>query len=426
MDTIQGNAPLLQEFVVGCTESSFFPPSSEQWQWLPSGSSAASPTPALRSLELRNVPFRWSSPLLSNLRKLKLVSNNLSVQPLTLNRILSIIHASPLIEVLELNLVSQAHILPLSPVTLDHLRELKLGGSQGQNPLLQQLIGQLITPALQSLTIEADSRSESSTMTETLTSLFIRSSQPTITSFSYGLASTANSGPSPYTAYGTLGFPTSLLRQLYHLEHLTVASCPMEPILSALSSTSSNQDDDDDASDFGGPGIFGGGAGGAPNPGNAFGTPVIPPSMPAIQLGALANAVHSSTNAHNNSTANLPNLIATAASNLAAAVAAAANAPTTANPGNHFNDDYLCPFLKNITFKHCHPHSDGIGKIIKMVQARNPDGVADLAAVASGDTAIPRRIKTLEFSECGHIGGDVIGWLEERVLNVVYTEAPNR
>ncbi|KAG8976521.1 hypothetical protein FRB90_009148 [Tulasnella sp. 427] len=64
---------------------------------------------------------------------------------------------------------------------------------------------------------------------------------------------------------------------------------------------------------------------------------------------------------------------------------------------------------------------EAITRVIKLVEARNPDRIA--GASSSADTAIPRRLRSLEFQECGHVGSDVIEWLEDRIEKVEYTEA---
>ncbi|KAG8906196.1 hypothetical protein FRB99_007412 [Tulasnella sp. 403] len=452
LDEIKGQAPLLEEFVVGSTDASFLTPAAEQWHWLPSAdprsSTCRKPTPNLRTLELRNVPFRYSSPLLAGLTTLKLVSSSLSVQPMTLNRVIAVLAASPNLKVLELNVVTTANILPLSPVTLQHLEELKLGGHANQNLLIQQLLGQLIAPSLSTLIIEVECRTDASGMAETLNNLLIRSSGTFIKSFSYGSGSGSSVSGGPYSSYHA-GFPLALLPNLQYLEEMTITSCPVEPILQALASTQGQQDIDhpDDETDFGPPPIP------PPQPINgvflgSFGTPTIVsggnggPATAAGGLAALSNAVAQiATNGGGTIASNI-NAAAAALLNVANANNAAGNGNTTNNslppgfgppgvlmtpipPQNQFNDDYLCPFLRKLTFKHCHPTPDGVTKLIKMVEARNPDQIGGVGVngMGSADASIPRRLRSLEFMECGHIGGDVIDWLEERIENVVYTES---
>ncbi|KAG8965105.1 hypothetical protein FRC03_000911 [Tulasnella sp. 419] len=431
IDTIQGNAPLLQEFVVGCNEPSFFPQGADSWQWLPSylpnkspksrSYTSANPSPNLHTLELRNVPFKYSSPLLSNLRSLKLVSNNLSVQPFPLNRIISLIKASPQLETLELNIVCQNAILPLTPVTLEHLKELKLGGGshQNSNGLLQHLINHLITPALTSITIEAESRSDHSTMADTLNQLLIRSSNPAITSFTYGLSNSPT--PSPYAPYHSVGFPMAILPNLYHLTSLTIQSCPIEPILNVLSNRTQDLDHPDDETDFGGivvvqpPVITQGmmmafGNGGATTgTGGGFG------AQNQIHINGINNAGGvGGTNTLTNSTTT-PNGVLASPQAPVLSLNSANNNQTNTN-----NDEYTCPNLRHLTFKNCHPHhTDGVSKLIKMVEARNPEGDVN----GSNGAGLPRRLKTLEFLECGHVGGDVVEWLKGRIETVNYTEA---
>lgn len=410
---------------------------------------------------------------------------------MTLNRILSMISASPELRILELSVVTQANILPLQPVTLEHLSTLKVGGggissgAANQNTLLTQLIGQLITPVLSSLTVEVESRCDSTVMSEALTNLLIRSASPFVRSFTYGvgLSSSLSSSSGLFSSFHHSGFPITVLRHLHHLEELVVASCAMEPILLSLSMPHQgglNQDmlgtpEDELLSPMtpipGGPGpaLFGtGGVGagaGAPGAvGAAFaqwsatqwgaggaaggtGQPVgviqPPTPVPAAQLPGLTVTTNNVPNNNAGGAMNdMPPLIPldwTPPTTGALFTGMFGQPPPPNNPiiihnqnHNPHLDDYLCPNLRKLAFKSCLPHGDSVGKIIKLVETRNPDSASVAAGLGGWQ---PKRLKCLEFDGCGSVPGstlnpssasgsatvaammglDVVEWLERRV-----------
>ncbi|KAJ6614761.1 hypothetical protein B0H10DRAFT_1802848 [Mycena sp. CBHHK59/15] len=74
---------------------------------------------------------------------------------------------------------------------------------------------------------------------------------------------------------------------------------------------------------------------------------------------------------------------------------------------------WACPNLRELHLRGCHTHAhghDGVGKLVKMVDARNPDGGAPGAAGAS-----VKRLTRLELDDCVALGGDVVKWLEGRI-----------
>ncbi|KAG8906013.1 hypothetical protein FRC01_008166, partial [Tulasnella sp. 417] len=115
LDDIQGKAPLLQEFVVGSIDHPMVS-STDHWHWLPSADprtpNMLATTPNLKKLELRYVPFRYSSPMLRNLSSLKLTNTSVGSQGLTLNRVITMLAASPHLESLELHINIANNLLP--------------------------------------------------------------------------------------------------------------------------------------------------------------------------------------------------------------------------------------------------------------------------------------------------------------------------
>ena len=366
LDEIRGRAPLLESFSVGTTDSCF-PQGAEQWHWLPSSDPRTATTaaaPSLKALELRNVPFRYSSPCLSGLVSLKLVSNNLSVQSLPLNHVMSMLSSNPSLRDLELNVVTMPQVLPLSPLTLEHLETAKLGCHSNQSSLLQQLIGCLNLPSLTSLSIDAEARTETSGMSDTITALLLRSSVPPLLHFAYRTAGSSFNASSPsYSTFNQGGnFPLGSLQQMHHLESLSVGSCTMEPLLQALASTAQEADHGDEETELGGPTFA---APGVTGLGNIWTQLVQQAQQAGLQLPSTVIPI-----------------------------------PTPPQPAP---DEYLCPYLKTLSFKQCMTSHDAVTKLIKLVETRGG-------------------LKKLEFGECGPIGGDVIAWLEERGKEVVYTE----
>ncbi|KAH7882806.1 hypothetical protein F5I97DRAFT_1899617 [Phlebopus sp. FC_14] len=79
---------------------------------------------------------------------------------------------------------------------------------------------------------------------------------------------------------------------------------------------------------------------------------------------------------------------------------------------------WACPNLTSVTMKSCHSHSDGIVKLVQLIEARNPD--AGSAAMVNGVT--PAKLLYLELHDCASMGQDVLDWLKKRVDEVVCTE----
>ncbi|KAJ7096613.1 hypothetical protein B0H15DRAFT_773923 [Mycena belliarum] len=77
---------------------------------------------------------------------------------------------------------------------------------------------------------------------------------------------------------------------------------------------------------------------------------------------------------------------------------------------------WACPNLRELHLRACHVHAhshDGVGKLVKMVDARNPASGGSAGAGAGSGTV--RRLTRLELDDCVPLGGDVVSWLEGRI-----------
>ncbi|KAF8641799.1 hypothetical protein AX16_009780 [Volvariella volvacea WC 439] len=130
---------------------------------------------------------------------------------------------------------------------------------------------------------------------------------------------------------------------------------------------------------------------------------------------------------------------------------------------NHI-DSWNCMRLETLGLRNCHTHSEGITKLVQMVEARNPGrispnrqqqqnhpqtGAWSPTSPLSSSTALtsstqsnsssdsttatyaasaatlihPVKLKTLELHDCTTVGQDVVNWLKERVENVVCSDS---
>ncbi|KAF8219338.1 hypothetical protein L208DRAFT_1418372 [Tricholoma matsutake] len=80
---------------------------------------------------------------------------------------------------------------------------------------------------------------------------------------------------------------------------------------------------------------------------------------------------------------------------------------------------WACPRLESLGMRNCHTHSEGVAKLVQMVEARNPDGGSSGGAGGAGG---PVRLKELELYDCASLGQDVVHWLKGRIEEVVCTE----
>ncbi|KAI0751127.1 hypothetical protein C8Q80DRAFT_1250934 [Daedaleopsis nitida] len=233
LKAIEGDAPLLREFEISCTDPAFY----GEWKWLPSAPvNAHFDIGRLQTLSLQHVPFKWSSPMLRNLRNLQLRS--LPTVHIALDRILHIVTANPRLESLSLHFASpNPPVLPLNPCTLSELKTLNLGGHY----LLSSLVESLMLPALETLILDIEARDP---IEDTVSSLLTRSGNPPLHRLSLSYGSTTAPHGGFYWGSGAGVASWHFLADLDHLHVLQVGSAPLEPLISALSAP-----DDDNGQD---------------------------------------------------------------------------------------------------------------------------------------------------------------------------------
>ncbi|OBZ70289.1 hypothetical protein A0H81_09719 [Grifola frondosa] len=223
LKSIEGDAPLLREFEVSCTEPAFY----GDWKWLPSAAANSQfDISKMTTLTLHHVPFKWSSPMLRNLRSLSL--RTLPTVHIALDRILYIIASNSQLENLSLHFTSpNPPVLPLTPTTLPELKVFSLGGHY----LLSSLVDSLLLPSLDTLILDIDAREP---VEDTVSALLARSNNPPLTrlSLAYGLGPGSHSGF--YWGSGAGVASWHFLSELDHLRSLQVGSAPFEPLLSTL------------------------------------------------------------------------------------------------------------------------------------------------------------------------------------------------
>lgn len=84
---------------------------------------------------------------------------------------------------------------------------------------------------------------------------------------------------------------------------------------------------------------------------------------------------------------------------------------------------WLCPLLETLSIKHCHTHADGVGKLVDLVEARNPPpGTSGMSV----DGVTPVRLKELQVYESANLGLDVVRWLKSRVAGFMCNEVLDR
>ncbi|KAF8590761.1 hypothetical protein K439DRAFT_1627495 [Ramaria rubella] len=92
-----------------------------------------------------------------------------------------------------------------------------------------------------------------------------------------------------------------------------------------------------------------------------------------------------------------------------------------ASPDDETNNEWLCPELTSLSLRSCHPHSDGVAKLVSLIEARNPD-LADAQPPVVAVGVVPARLKCVELNDCLTVGVDVLGWLKSRVAEVSVIE----
>lgn len=81
---------------------------------------------------------------------------------------------------------------------------------------------------------------------------------------------------------------------------------------------------------------------------------------------------------------------------------------------------WFCPKLQELGMRNCHAHSEGVVKLVQLVEARNPEIGYGTTPQVNGVTAT--RLTKLEMYDCAILGEDVVQWLENRIAEVICTE----
>ncbi|KAH9038584.1 hypothetical protein EDB85DRAFT_2132236 [Lactarius pseudohatsudake] len=85
----------------------------------------------------------------------------------------------------------------------------------------------------------------------------------------------------------------------------------------------------------------------------------------------------------------------------------------------------MCPFLEHLALRGCPAHSDGVTKLVQMVDTRNPESAPPTAPTTGlGGSATPVKMRRLEMYECTVLGQDVVAWLKSRIDDVVCVDPP--
>jgi hypothetical protein len=85
---------------------------------------------------------------------------------------------------------------------------------------------------------------------------------------------------------------------------------------------------------------------------------------------------------------------------------------------------WACPNLVSLGMKNCHAHSEGVAKLVQMVEARNPDssGAGGTTGGVTVNGVSPVKLRKLELHDCASLGQDVVTWLKGRIDEVMCTE----
>ncbi|KAH7345610.1 hypothetical protein B0J17DRAFT_640529 [Rhizoctonia solani] len=238
LESLNSKAPMLEEFAVVCSDArGAVTPWITDWSWLPTNLKT-NMAPKLRTLELRNMPFAWNAPMLTNLTTLRLgqplpLSSNstmrrgqqMTIITLGLDRLLNLLQRNPKLENLEIHVTLSDALLPLEPTELPYLTSLAISG--GRNAL--KLLEQVKLPALQVLDIHITARGD---MDDVLTRLYVRSANPPVRDFRY-VAGQRTSWGSNFAGSGP--FPVTFLDNISDtIKRLVAVRCTLQTLLSEL------------------------------------------------------------------------------------------------------------------------------------------------------------------------------------------------
>ncbi|KAF8193255.1 hypothetical protein K438DRAFT_1829361 [Mycena galopus ATCC 62051] len=207
LKSISGPAPLLKEFEVSSASAVFY---AHEWNWLPSSVSSTCPTPAplpqLTSLTLQNAPFTPLSPIFlqPQTHLTQLTIRALPTASIPLDRLLRVLTANAAtLSSLSLHVVSVAPpLLPLPPsTTLPAVVDLAIGGHH----LLAGFLETLVLPSLRGLDLDFDTPREP--VEESVASLWARSGNPPLRSL--GISYGPSPPPSSSNSSSLFSSPTS-------------------------------------------------------------------------------------------------------------------------------------------------------------------------------------------------------------------------
>ncbi|KAF8734893.1 hypothetical protein RHS02_06719, partial [Rhizoctonia solani] len=238
LESLNNKAPLLEEFAVVCSDArGAVTPWITDWSWLPTNLKGGM-APRLKSLELRNMPFAWNAPMLTNLTTLRLGqplplssasnarrSQQMTIITLGLDRLLSLLQRNPKLENLEIHVTLSDPLLPLEPTELPYLTSLAISG--GRNAL--KLLEQVKLPALQVLDVHITARGD---MDDVLSRLYVRSANPPVRDFRYVAGQRTGWGSS---FAGSGPFPVTFLDHISDtIKRLVAVKCTLQTLLSEL------------------------------------------------------------------------------------------------------------------------------------------------------------------------------------------------
>lgn len=362
-----GDAPLLKEFEISSAEAAYY----YEWPWIPSMNCLNAPIAPmlhkLQSLTLQFMPFKWTSPMFHT----SLHTLNLRALPtlhLPLDRVLHILYANK--DSLRYLLIYFYSVtpsqFPLNMLTLPQLKKLSVGGHYR----LAQLVDTLILPSLEELNLDIEAREPiEEVIIESLIGRSGGSAMPVkhlSVAYGYGCgrrASKENECPITSTCSGESGPSTATNSANFYYEPSGISMFTSWNLLAEL------------------------------------------PQLESLRVGQTP----------------IDTLLCALGVPDADVLSGASGGPEGLNADNTPSGrvQWLCPNLLELGLKNCHAHSEGIARLVQMVEARNPMDSSG-ALVING--VVPTRLKTLELYECMTLGTDIVDWLKDKVEEVACTD----
>ncbi|KAJ7773839.1 hypothetical protein B0H16DRAFT_113382 [Mycena metata] len=440
LKSIIGPAPLLREFEVSCASAVAYP---QDWNWLPTSPSLSLPSsvpsqrdiplPKLNSLTLQYAPFTPTSPIFLQ-PQTHLSSLTLRALPgasVPLDRILGVVTANAsTLKVLRLhfsqvaNAVLPVPALPSLPPPQVGLIPVPPAGAAGANPnadgalelpaleelyigghhLLSQLLDAIATPQLESLDLDFDAPREP--LEECIAALCARSGGAPLK-----MLSIAYGPPNPSPANSAGSTPSS-----------PAHASPGHGGGSVYSSYLGY--------------VHGYGYGG---PGNVMSWAFLGECGDQLEVLKVGGAVLES----------LVSVLCSPEDGGGVSLPPGANLNAGVSTGNGGLNGWMCPKLRELRLRGCHGTShghhahDAVAKLVRMVDARNPESPYPIPAASSSSSgSFPsaalfpsstpssssfassssqtgpggvKRLAHLELDDCVPLGPDVRAWLESRL-----------